>query len=333
MDEAAHLRCPHCGADRIIWLPAEQTEAPCPQCGQTATVEHPEPTVTTPPPAVTAGPPRVPTYPPVPAPTGFAPAVGPGPGLYGAPVIAPVIPRQRDARPMMILLALSILAMTAYGILQVFAREIHLQNPFATTRPAAASHSIAATMAQGAQFISVMLILTYVILLLVWIYRVHRDLEMLTYGRHCPTPGLAMGLLFVPVVHSFWLCHVLRRLSQRASGALPSPGHPPAAGRVQAVGLLPLAVFLVIAILQVLSLPVGLLLMARASDAGEVSNGFLIFQTVRAGIDVLGIAVLAVALYSISNAVASFVAEQTPRWLADQPQAAYVPPPYGYRPY
>ena len=59
--------------------------------------------------------------------------------------------------------------------------------------------------------------IAYFVVLLVWTWRVHDGFGMLTQGAYRPTPGMAMGLLFVPVFQWFYLAWILYRLSRHAA--------------------------------------------------------------------------------------------------------------------
>ena len=59
--------------------------------------------------------------------------------------------------------------------------------------------------------------IAYFVMLLVWTWRVHDRFGLLTQGAYRPTPGMAMGLLFVPVFQWFWLAWILYRLSRHAA--------------------------------------------------------------------------------------------------------------------
>jgi hypothetical protein len=65
--------------------------------------------------------------------------------------------------------------------------------------------------------IGVVLLVAFVVMFLMWWYRIHKDMAVLTYGRHSPTPGLALGLCFVPVLNLFWIPYCLSQLGKQIS--------------------------------------------------------------------------------------------------------------------
>lgn len=58
-------------------------------------------------------------------------------------------------------------------------------------------------------------LLTALVLQFVWIYRIHKD-AMRARGYNNISPGLALGLSFVPVIHSIWTAWTLKKLSSFA---------------------------------------------------------------------------------------------------------------------
>jgi len=54
------------------------------------------------------------------------------------------------------------------------------------------------------------------ILWLVWVYGIHKDLRVLSGGRHTISPGQAVGFSFLPLFDAFWAVY----MPVRACGAL-----------------------------------------------------------------------------------------------------------------
>ena len=141
------------------------------------------------------------------------------------PVISPAgqliypsqMPRRRRTTPILVLLLASL-------ALRVLLVPISLHSELAQYQRLSGGPSAAPPATQWAEIVTQIggylntgLCVALVVVLMVSVYRVHRDLMILTCGVHRPRPGLALGLLFIPVFHWIWLWHLLRKLSGRTS--------------------------------------------------------------------------------------------------------------------
>ena len=60
-------------------------------------------------------------------------------------------------------------------------------------------------------------IITLGIYLLVWIYKVHEEVRDHSKSGHDISPGLALGLCFIPIFNFIWLCIILGKLVHRVN--------------------------------------------------------------------------------------------------------------------
>jgi hypothetical protein len=314
VDDAIRLKCPDCGANRILWAAPDQQEIACPVCGRMVPVERPAAeqgqAMDVAPDASDAAVPPAPGKLDVSLPPESA-AVAYGPPMMGLmpygmmPMLPPPPPRPRPVTAVVVLLALETVAGLALGLAQFFVPELRDSELLISGgRPdmgLLGAFLVSAFAVAG-------LAITSLVLLLIWTYRVHQDMEVLTAGTHSPSPGLAMGLLFVPVMHPFWLWHVLRQLSNRVSGPRHANG---TTGGPAVVGRTPLGIFLALSALALAAVPISIVVTLNMQSVGRLTTEFVILTSVVLGVDLLASACQAVALWQIGREAAAFTAAQT----------------------
>ncbi len=323
MNDAVKLKCPSCGHERVVWLSDGQTAENCTSCGASIPIPHPIPqTDAGPQPRPDSTPGRLDvSLPPEPVKAPFSPTAyagyPPPPQPYGRPMLAPHIPMPRNVMPVATMLALMTLFLAAWSLIQFLTPQ--LLSPSTGTGGRQTINWNVFTWVMIGSVITLALVATYFTLLLIWTYRTHQDLEALTRGTHSPSPGLAMGLLFVPLMHPFWLWHVLRRLSARVSEVNDNEA---------TIGILPLMAFLVASALQVLAQIPGFIFAQHVQESGVVTMEFRLFQLAVAGLNVAGLICLLVALAAIGNAVARYTANAAPAWTPGGQGGTYPQKPY-----
>jgi hypothetical protein len=299
----------------MVWAPPQTAQLPCPACGAPATLvrEQTRPAPAVPPPTAQwpAPPPAYPAKPPVGA---FAPyAVGPPP--YGAPYVQPHIPRPRSVKPAVVLLVLTMLGLVTMALIALpfFAEMATWQRP-----PASPPLGPILGILLGALVVAG-LSTAYFVTLLIWLWRVHKDMEALTYGRHSPTAGLAIGLMFVPVLSPFWLWHCLRRLAARAAKGR---------GAAAPAGAVVLTAFLVISIAELLAPLPSFVLGQQVAATRQVTAAYLAFQIGTAILGLIGNICLAIALTVVGRATADCTAVLMAQASASPPGAKPWPAAY-----
>ncbi len=146
--------------------------------------------------------------------------------------------------------------------------------------------------------------LVYGLLMLGWVWRIHDDVGLLTVGKYRPKPGLAFGLLFVPLFQGWWLGWLLIRLNRHAAKATGEAersrsGNPPPGAISAWMYLLLYSVLLIAAMI----LPFILIITTKGTDMKPAYIAFAVILSAQ----VVASLALAHALASTNALVGRYV--------------------------